>query len=192
MKSLVSIMLVTILFLSAFRALGQIQSSSLDKPYLYKAEDRSYIAKRTAMRSALIPGWGQFDNNQKLKIPFIYLALGTSTYLIIDNYNKYREARQAYLYRLDSNPDTEVSKYKNASTSFIESERQLYREYIDYSVLATVLIYTLNILDAAVFSHLHDFDVSEDISLRPKVYLQPYALSNTGYAATIGISLNTK
>ncbi len=158
----------------------------------YKLDDRSYIAKRSAMRSALIPGWGQYTNDQIIKIPFIYLALGTTTYLIVDNYNKYRLARKAYLYRLDGNPNTEVEKYRNASTNYLQNEKQVYRELIDYSVLATLAFYTLNILDAAVFSHLKDFDVSDDLSFRPTLKLQPYGLAATGYAPTLGLRIYTK
>ncbi len=143
-----------------------VDTTKMKKVYDY-TQDRSYIAKRTAMKSALIPAWGQYTNKQYIKIPFIYLSLGVAGYFIADNYKNYTLARQAYLYRLDNDDDTEVEQYENSSTTYIQSQKSTYREYLDYSVLAAALIYTLNILDAAVFSHLQEFDVSSDLTLHP-------------------------
>ncbi len=187
------IILLSFILIGSASHAQMLRSYNVSKDdYLYQTQDRSYIAKRTAMRSALIPGWGQYINKQKIKIPFIYLALGTSTYFIIDNYNKYKTARQAYLYRLDNNPETEIDRYRFASTDYIQNEKQLYRKYIDYSVLVTVLFYTLNILDAAIFSHLQDFDVSENLSMHPTLTLQPNYQSLSTPSPQIGIVLHTK
>ncbi len=159
--------------------------------YAY-TQDKSYIAKRTAMKSALIPGWGQYMNKQYVKIPVIYIALGTAGYFIVDNYQSYTEARLAYLYRQDNDPTTEVEKYKFASLNLIQSRKKTYREYVDYSVLVALAFYTLNILDAAVFAHLQDFDISSSVAMRPSLQVQrPMGLQGP-YTPSLGIYLYKK
>ncbi len=192
MKLLTSLALALYLLTATIPALAQpsTKTDSL-KSYDYRANDRSYIAKRTAMKSALLPGWGQFDNDQKIKIPFIYLALGATGYFITQNYTNYREASRAFIYRLDSDPNTEVEKYRYASTTYIQSDKKIYRQNLDYSVLAAVAFYTLNILDAAVFSHLQDFDVSEDLSFTPQLRIEPY-LIQAQPTASVGFTLHFK
>jgi hypothetical protein len=44
--------------------------------------------------------------------------------------------------------------------------RDEYRRYRDYSILATVAFYLLQVIDANVFAYMHDFEVSDDIALR--------------------------
>ena len=44
--------------------------------------------------------------------------------------------------------------------------RDQHRRLRDYSILATALIYVLNIVDANVFAHFSNFDISDDISLK--------------------------
>ena len=43
--------------------------------------------------------------------------------------------------------------------------RNVYRRYRDYSIVATALFYLLQVIDANVFAYMHDFEVSDDISL---------------------------
>ena len=43
--------------------------------------------------------------------------------------------------------------------------RDVYRRYRDYSILATALFYLLQIIDANVFAYMHDFEVTDDISM---------------------------
>ena len=42
--------------------------------------------------------------------------------------------------------------------------RDQYRRNRDYSVIATVLIYVLNIIDANVFAHFSHFDISDNLT----------------------------
>ncbi len=156
------------------------------------SEDRSYIAKKTAMKSALLPGWGQLTNKQYIKIPFIYVALGATGYIIVDNYRQYQSATQAYLYRIDNDPNTEVERYRYSSESYIRSQKSNYRQYLDYSVLIATIIYTLNILDAAVFSHLQEFDISSDLALRPSLHYRPIPYLAGPHTPSLGITLLSK
>ena len=51
----------------------------------------------------------------------------------------------------------------------------------------TVAIYGLNLIDAYVFGHLFDFQISDDLSLNMSPGLQP---TPTGWKPTMGFSLN--
>ena len=53
--------------------------------------------------------------------------------------------------------------------------RDVYRRYRDYSLVATALFYVLQIIDANVFAYMHDFEVTDDISMgvEPAV-ISPY------------------
>lgn len=43
--------------------------------------------------------------------------------------------------------------------------RDVYRRYRDYSIVATALFYVLQIIDANVFAYMHDFEVTDDLSM---------------------------
>ena len=51
--------------------------------------------------------------------------------------------------------------------------RDVYRRYRDYSIVATALFYLLQVIDANVFAYMHDFEVSDEISMK----LEPAVLS---------------
>lgn len=42
--------------------------------------------------------------------------------------------------------------------------RDQYRRNRDYSVIATILVYVLNVIDANVFAHFSHFDIGDDLS----------------------------
>ena len=61
--------------------------------------------------------------------------------------------------------------------------RDVYRRYRDYSIVATALVYLLQVIDANVFSYMHDFEVNDDISME----IQPTIISpDNAYAFNPG------
>lgn len=151
-----------------------------EKSQVYIPKDSVAIAdslrrektRRVTRHSAIVPGWGQFDNKQPWKVPFIYGGLGVTTYLFFDNVKVYNELKQAYIYRTDTipgNDDQIPAEYQPLSTNSIRFYRDEYRKNVDYSVLAFIIIWGLNVVDATVFAHLRDFDVSDKISMRLKM-----------------------
>jgi len=156
---------------------GEKKDSLPEQPKIYIPKDSAAIAdslrrektRRVTRHSAFVPGWGQFDNRQGWKAPFIYAGLGITTYLFFDNVKVYNELKQAYIYRTDTitaNDDDIPEKYQPLSDNSIRFYRDEYRKNVDYSVLAFIIIWGLNVVDATVFAHLRDFDVSDQISLR--------------------------
>ena len=131
--------------------------------------------RKAAIRSAIIPGWGQAYNKKYWKIPIVYAALGTSAYIFFDNINWYNKYRLAYSVSQDPNR-TDISKVDPRLVILIEQgqeeslryQRNNFRRYVDYSAVAFILLWGLNVVDAAVDAHLKSFDVSPDLSFRIK------------------------
>src|SRR5690606_27804900 len=59
------------------------------------------------------------------------------------------------------------------------------RRYVDYSALIFILLWGLNVVDAAVDGHLRDFNVTDDLSLQIKSGYMPIGNTNG-----VGIVLN--
>ena len=106
------------------------------------------------LRSAIIPGWGQFYNESYWKIPIVLGLLGYYTYGYMHQNNLYIEYRDKYTESLKINPNSGNSTYKRAR-EFYKDQRDLFAVYFG-------LTYFLNLVDAFVDAHLFDFDVSEN------------------------------
>ncbi|MFM7709939.1 MAG: DUF5683 domain-containing protein, partial [Ferruginibacter sp.] len=48
---------------------------------IQKTSPKLHSPRKVIIHSAIIPGWGQADNKKYWKIPIVYGALGTTTYL---------------------------------------------------------------------------------------------------------------
>jgi hypothetical protein len=53
--------------------------------------------------------------------------------------------------------------YQQLEINQVRNFRDQYRQNIDYSVLVFILLWGLNVADAAVDAHLKSFDVSPDL-----------------------------
>lgn len=156
----------------------------------YDSATKAHPPRAAALRSAIIPGWGQFYNKKYWKIPIIYAALGITGYIFLDNIKTYKEYRFAYAARIKAEqlpPDsTDYFKlkdlYKVISPGSIQAARNRFRQYVDYSALFFIVFWGLNVVDATVDAHLMSFDVSPDLSLQIKP-------GHSEMAGTNGISL---
>ncbi|MBW8683918.1 DUF5683 domain-containing protein [Chitinophaga rhizophila] len=145
--------------------------------------------RKAAFYSAVLPGLGQIYNRQYWKLPLVYAALGITTGTFIFNMDNYRTYRDAYRIRMDGNADTRdqfETRYPNPNS--LKSLRDIYREYVDYSVLVFVLAYGLNIVDATVFAHLRDFNMSDDLSMR----VMPTIINNQALGLSLRVSIGKK
>lgn len=126
---------------------------------------------KATIRSAILPGWGQAYNKKYWKIPIVYGALGVSAGIFFFNLKTYKELRQSVSYRLDNNPanDTLIPlDLAPLSTESLIFYRNAYRQNIDYSVLAFLVLWGLNVVDATVDAHLKGFDVSPNLTMKVK------------------------
>ena len=137
---------------------------------------REYSPRTAAIRSAILPGLGQIYNKKYWKLPIVYGALGTSAGVFFYNFKNYKDTRFAYQAKYKAAlavPDSAdyfkiKPKLKPLSQESLRFYRDQFRRDIDYSVLFFVLLWGLNVVDAAVDSHLKAFDVSPDLSFQVK------------------------
>jgi uncharacterized protein DUF5683 len=132
---------------------------------------KKFNPKTAMLRSAILPGWGQWYNKKYWKIPIIYGALGTTAYVFFYNLNTYKDLRNAVIYR--SHRTHADSMKVAANLQFLTDQdlrlnRNVFRQNIDYSVLVFLGFWVLNVVDATVDAHLKAFDVSTDIGMRIK------------------------
>jgi hypothetical protein len=130
---------------------------------------KKHNPKLAAIRSAVIPGWGQAYNKKYWKIPIIYGALGTTAGVFFYNLQTYRLLRKAVVLRSDTIPgnDSDIDpRFINLSTEAIRTYRNAFRQNVDYSVLFFLILWGLNVVDATVDAHLKAFDVTPNLSMK--------------------------
>ena len=137
---------------------------------------------KAAFYSAILPGLGQAYNKKYWKIPIVYGAIGVSLYYYIDSNQKYNQYRDAYKRRLEGFTDDEFS-YLDESR--LIAGQKFYQRNRDLSALFVVGFYVLNIVDANVDAALIQFNVNENLSVRPDVYMNDVTLK-----ANLGLTLN--
>ncbi len=152
--------------------------------------EKKYNPNIAIRRSAFVPGWGQATNKKYWKIPLVYGALGTTTYLFFRNLSQFRDAREAYKLAVDNDPSNDYLIKEPYFTvkdqpDRIRNFRNVVRQNMDYAALFFILFWGLNVVDAAVDAHLKTFDVSEDLSFQIKT-------GKSDMANTTGISFVLK
>lgn len=144
---------------------------------------KKYNPNVAVRRSLIIPGWGQATNKKYWKIPLVYGALGTTTFIFFRNLRQFKDAREAYNLATDgdtSNDHLIKQPYYSVKDQpqRIQVFRNSVRQNVDYSVLFFIAFWGLNVADAAVDAHLKTFDVSDDLSLQIKAGYSPVANTN--------------
>jgi hypothetical protein len=144
--------------------------------------------RKATIRSAILPGLGQIYNKKYWKVPIIYGALGVTTVILVYNVTNYRDLRYAYTAKIAATKG-DTSMLAGIEPNLVpldlgatKSYRDEFRKNVDYTVLAFLVLWGLNIVDATVDAHLKTFDVSPDLSLR-------FKLGPSEMAKTNGVSL---
>lgn len=128
----------------------------------------------------LLPGGGQIYNRKYWKLPIVWGALTACYYAISWNNRQYRDYHEAYRDIMSADPATNTAWLAFAPAgakaedhaqysslrSTLKRGNDYYRRYRDLSIVATVLVYGLSLLDAYVDAELYTFDISPDLSLR--------------------------
>ena len=139
---------------------------------------------KAAFYSAVLPGLGQIYNKKYWKVSLVYGALGTTIYFYISNNNKYHAYRDAYKRRLEGFNDDEFTYLVN---SRLIAAQKFYQNNRDLSALLTGLFYILNIVDANVDAHLMQFNVNDNLTIKPDFYRNEFSANQN-----LGISLTLK
>lgn len=149
-------------------------------------------AGKAVWLGVICPGAGQIYNKSYWKLPIVYGAFMGCGYAISMMQNRYSGYKTAYL---DLYKDVQAGTVgTDASKSYIammpdgydmdrvggantwmntlKNRQNTYRRYRDYSILATVAVYALSLIDAYVDAQLFDFDISPDLTLNvePQIY----------------------
>lgn len=140
---------------------------------------------KAAFYSAVLPGLGQAYNKKYWKIPIVYGALGTGIYFYISNNKEYNRYRDAYKSRLAGFEDDEF--YGRITLDGLQRAQKFYRKNKEVSLLVTIGIYALNIIDANVDAHLLQYNVNENLSLSPH-----FKVNELDAKSDVGLTLNFK
>lgn len=116
---------------------------------------------KATLYAMLLPGLGQAYNKEYWKIPIYYTALMTSVHFFVLNNTNYR--RYKWIYNEATKENSTYDGPVQASTA--KYYRDVFRRYRDYSAVAILGFYVLQIVDANVFAYMHDFELSDDLSL---------------------------
>jgi hypothetical protein len=116
-------------------------------------EDSVFVMEKSpwgaVLRSAVLPGFGQFYNESYWKIPVVWGFIGYFAYVWIDNNDTYNKYSDLYV-----QSDFTNDNYKNL--------RDFYRDQRDEFAIYIGLTYFLQLVDAYVDAHLFDFNVTPD------------------------------
>ncbi len=189
MKNILFIFL-TVLFLLPLAASAQegelrtnlvVKDSTFLKPYTIDP----LAPSKAAFYSAVLPGLGQAYNKSYWKIPLVYGGMGLSMYYYSYNNKEYNRYRSAYKDLLAGRDLT--GELENFDTDRLIRAQRFHQRNRDLSLLITVGIYILNIVDANVDAHLMQFNVNENLTLHPQIQQ-----NQIDYKHNIGLSLNYK
>ena len=171
---------ICVLFFIAFSSQGFAQKDSLN----IKTTEKTVASingfnplspSKAAFYSAVFPGMGQIYNKKYWKAPIVWAGMATSTSIYLFNNNEYKRYRRAFRQRESGLQDeftlddgTEV-----ISRNGLVSAQRTLRNNRDLSLLATVLVYVLQIVEASVNAHLLQFDTSDHLSVKPVMISNP-------------------
>ena len=151
---------------------------------------------KAAFYSAILPGLGQAYNKKYWKIPLVYAALGTGIVIYLDNDKQYDRYRDAFKRRLAGFNDDEfwgvdtnenpLSTPQISNDALIRAQRTLSRNR-EISLLVTIGIYVLNIIDANVDAHLLQYNIDENLALKPHFKVNQIDAS-TNLGLTLGFN----
>ena len=137
-------------------------------------------SSKAVMYSAIFPGLGQIYNRKYWKLPLVYGAFMGCAYAITWNSKNLEDYSTAYNDIKSDDPKTNNSWEDfipaNANPedyikdqSFqdqLKRNKDYFRRNRDLSIIITVGVYLLCMVDAYVDAELFDFDISPDLSMR--------------------------
>lgn len=167
------------------------QISHRDSIRLFEKPD----ALRAVWMGAIIPGYGQIHNRSYWKLPIVYGAFMGCTYAILWTNGQYEDYKTAYrdIYtdirsgQVSESPDKSyIAILPNGYTldrvggagqwqNTLQNQQNTFRRYRDISIVATIAVYALSLVDAYVDAQLFDFDISPDLSVNRIPGINPMA-----------------
>ena len=160
----------------------------IEETGIIKEEYDPLAPSRAAFYSAVVPGLGQVQNKKYWKIPIIYAGMATGVYFYKEQNKDYNRFRDAYKRRLAGFKDDEFYGPGNepmiSNDRLINAQRSAQKNK-NISVMVVAAFYLLNIIDANVDAHLKQYEVMEDLSIKPNLEVDPlYNRTNYGLVMT--------
>ena len=126
-------------------------------------------------------------NKKYWKVPIVYgiLAIPVSTF----SYNSswYKKTRFAYAARSDNDTTNDkliAPELQPLATASLKLYRNEFRKGMDFSILGLLVLWGLNVADAAVDGHLKTFDISDDLSMQLKPNFSTGRKGQMGFTAS--------
>lgn len=143
----------------------------------YRPADYPHAGKAT-LYSLLVPGLGQIYNREYWKLPLYLGLMGFGVHCYSDYSRNFERFRS--IYKEASELGSEYTGPVSANLALYY--RNIYRRYRDYALLCIAGLYLLQVMDANVFSYMHNFEVDDDISLRmePTVMMPDMQFASAG------------
>ena len=154
-----------------FASAGLIYWGTLmDGAFNYKRDVKNQPGKAT-IYAILLPGLGQAYNGEYWKIPVYWgCIIGSYHYYATNNVNYKRYKR---IHNEATSTTTTYTGSISAETALYY--RNVFRRFRDYSMVALVGSYLLQVIDANVFAYMQDFEVNDDLTMKvePSI-ISPY------------------
>ena len=142
-----------------------------------------------ALYSAALPGLGQAYNKKYWKIPILYGGAVVVGYYINYNHQLYRQYRDGLYAMIDGDDRTEPFN-PNLSEDDYRRATDYWRRNRDLLILAGIIVYVFNIVDAHVDAHLELFTIEEDISLNLEPSFDQTAMQSNLYGLSLKLRFN--
>ncbi len=184
-----------------------------------KIKSKKHSPTKATIYAIVLPGLGQAYNRQYWKLPIVYgVGAFLITQIVSNNYDLMQANRDLNLRVTNDNIiKASASAYAANPSSFhltydyydirdttnpktsdrvmdrtqLQTLRDSYRRDRDFYVIMTALTYTLSIIDATVFAHLREFEVSDKLTMKIDPQIK-FAYGTTHPTMGISCSLHFK
>jgi hypothetical protein len=152
-------------------------------------------ARRAIIRSAIIPGWGQFGNGltfyRGVKIAAIYTGATLLTMSYIDNNNNYKIFLKELSDRQANGGKAVVgSPFFENQTAGLITAKDTYRRNREVVIFSMIGLYGIQVVEAYVDARLKYFDVGNDLAIhiKPSVISSGTMFGYQSYVPAIKVS----
>ncbi|WP_413512763.1 DUF5683 domain-containing protein [Myroides odoratus] len=142
----------------------------------YKPLD-AVAPSRAAFYTTIVPGLGQIYNKKYWKVPLVYAGIGIPVYFWADNQRNYDRYRNEYKNRLQGKIDQTDETLAGLDEQRLLDGQNFYRKNRDLSIVIAVGFYVLSIVDANVDAHLMQFNVNENLTIKPVIEFDQKSLA---------------
>jgi hypothetical protein len=187
-------------------AVDSVKLDKKDLAFLHHKKAFAPNPSKAIIYSAIFPGLGQIYNRKYWKLPIVYGGFLGCAYAITWNGNQYSGYKRAYFdfvdgddksdfwkaycpYSFPDNMEDWTAEQKRWFSSALKSKRDYYQWYRDLSIIITVGIYAVCMIDAYVDAQLFNFDITPDLSMRvDPVYFEKSNVSSRSFGMQLSIT----